>query len=491
VLAPQRRWPSHRRPTHSLDVDQRLRFIAMEAIFPNELGAVRAATGLTREELALRAGVDLRLYIELEEGRLLPQYEELERIRTNLGGIEPIQLYQTSLLNSISDERYWQDGANYKRFYQSMEEAARLLVAPDEMLWLDRHQRPDRTVDVALNLSCSTQFVPHMMLDAVAVLDALGVSFTAGASKVFCCGTYFRRMGKLNGTTRLNAAATSRMVSWGARTAVHTCTQCMNTYSEIGRRQAYETGVDDGVQHTQLLRFIDERLTELGDKVPWRTEVRAKILVHGHKDYSFVHARATDDVAAIAKHIPGVEVIGFLERIFADYLCDSNLRVVGFSGELRKGATMPPPEFLPPKTREEVAARRTKLAEIARSHGADTVSPQHQSCLQMWEPFSSETVRVRHVISVLAEALGVGHPDRFQAASLLGDTDAIVEQTRPIWSQWGMTREKAYETARAMFDPAYGVTDMCGCGKSPGSGCGHDEVIPIDVLKGFGSPVSR
>jgi Fe-S oxidoreductase len=122
-------------------------------------------------------------------------------------------------VNSISDDRYWQDSADYKRFYQSMEEAAHLLVAPDEMLWIDRHVAPDRAVDVALNLSCSTQFVPHFMLDAVAVLDALGVNFTAGASKVFCCGTYFRRMGKLHGTTRLNAASTARMVAWahGAR----------------------------------------------------------------------------------------------------------------------------------------------------------------------------------------------------------------------------------------------------------------------------------
>jgi transcriptional regulator with XRE-family HTH domain len=456
----------------------------IEAIFPNRLGTARASAGLTREELAQRAEVDLRLYVELEEGRLLPKYEELERIRTHLGGIEPIDLYANSLVNSISDERYWQDRADYKRFYQSMEEAARLLVAPDEMLWLDHQVAPRGTVDIALNLSCSTQFVPHFMLDAVAVLDALGVSFTAGASKMFCCGTYFRRMGKLDGTTRLNAASVQRMVAWGARTAVHTCTQCVNTFTEIARRQEYETGEGQGIQHTQLLRFIDERLTELGDKVPWRAEVRAKIVGHGHSDFSFVHDRAKHDVEAIARHIPGVEFIGDLDRIFLDYICNSSLRVVGFAGEVRKGATPLAPELEPPKTREAAATRRRDLADIVTSRGADTVSPQHQSCLQMWQPFASESVRVRHIVSILAEALGVGHPDRYQAASRLGDTDAIVEQTRPIWSQWNMTREKAFETARAMFDPAYQTVDMCGCGKSAGDRCGHDELIPIDVLKG-------
>ncbi|MGH2491979.1 MAG: heterodisulfide reductase-related iron-sulfur binding cluster, partial [Candidatus Limnocylindria bacterium] len=439
---------------------------------------------LTREELAQRAEIDLRLYVELEEGRLLPKYEELEQIRAHLGGIEPLELYATSLVNSISDERYWQDRADYKRFYQSMEEGARLLVAPDEMLWLDRQVRPDRTVDVALNLSCSTQFVPHLMLDAVAVLSALGVEFTAGASKMFCCGTYFRRMGKLHGTARLNAASVGRMVQWGARTAVHTCTQCVNTFTEISRRQAYETGEADGMQHIQLLRFLDERLTELGDNVPWRTEVSAKILSHGHSDFSWVHDQAKHDVAAVARHIPDVEFVGYLDQTFLDYICNSNLRAVGFAGEKRRGATEPAPENAPPKTREEVAARRRQLADMVAARGADTLSPQHQGCLQMWQPFASETVRVRHVISLLAEALGVAHPDRYQAASRLGDTDAIVEQTRPIWSQWGMSRDRAFETARGMFDPVYQTVDMCGCGKSAADRCGHDEVIPIDVLKG-------
>jgi hypothetical protein len=105
----------------------------------------------------------------------------------------------------------------------------------------------------------------------------------------------------------------------------------------------------------------------------------------------------------------------------------------------------------------------------------------------MWQPFASDAVRVRHVISLLAEALDVAHPDRYQAASRLGDTDAIVEQTRPIWSQWGMTREKAFETARGMFDPAYQTVDsQCACGKGADERCGNgggQHLISVDVLQ--------
>jgi len=122
---------------------------------------------------------------------------------------------------------------------------------------------------------------------------------------------------------------------------------------------------------------------------------------------------------------------------------------------------------------------------VAESWGADTISPSHQTCLQRWEPFSSDAVDVRHIVSILAEALGVDHPDRFKAASLLGDTVAIVEQTRPIWSAWGMSEEHAKQVAREVFDPAYQtVEDLCACGKNAASACGHQEVISLDVLSG-------
>jgi transcriptional regulator with XRE-family HTH domain len=444
--------------------------MTLTAMFPNHLAKERAAQGLSREELAAKAGIDARLYAEIEEGRMLPRFPEMERLLAALGGIEPGRLFDYSIINTIGDKRFWNDKADYKRFYDDMSDAARLLVSPDEMLWLDREAVPDRAVDVFLNMSCSTQYVPHVMLDLAAVLKALGVRFQSGSGRLFCCGTYYRRTGKFDGTDRMNAASVGRTLDWGAKTAVHFCTQCVNTFSEIQRRQRFETGMDQsGVVHTQVLRFLDERLTELGDGVPWKTEVRARVLAHGHSTYSWVHARAKRDVMHVARHIPGVEFVGSLDRISLDSFCDSEPGV---------------PKRARPKTRDEVAAYRRELAAVCRDWGADTVSPQHQTCLQMWQPFASETVRVRHVISLLAEALGVGHPDRYHAASRLGDTDAIVEQTRPIWSQWGMTREKASAVARAVFDPAYQTADRCECGRPTGERCGHAGVIGVDVLTG-------
>lgn len=209
--------------------------------------------------------------------------------------------------------------------------------------------------------------------------------------------------------------------------------------------------------------------------MPWKREVKAKVLSHGHASYSLVHDIAKRDVGKLLRRIPGVEFLGAIDRISLDSFCDSEPGV---------------PRRARPKNHEEVAAYRTELAFIAKSWGADMISPSHQTCLQMWAPFSSDEVRVTHVLSLLAEALGVVSPDRFTAASRLGDGQAIVEQTRPIWSAWGMTEEKALETARSMFDPAFSTgVDMCACGKNAEARCGHEgeQVISIDVLKGIPS----
>ncbi|MGH2490543.1 MAG: heterodisulfide reductase-related iron-sulfur binding cluster [Candidatus Limnocylindria bacterium] len=449
--------------------------MATTVLFPNHLAKERSAAGLSREKLSELSGIEPRLYVEMEEGRLLPSYLEMERIRTNLGGLEPAQLYAYSLVNTIGDKRFWQDKPDYARFYDSMAEGSHLLVQPDELLWLDRDVKPDREVEVFFNMSCSTQFVPHLMLDSASVLKALGVTFAAGSGRLFCCGTYYRRTGKFEGGVRMNSASVNRSISWGAQTAVHMCTQCVNTFSEISRRHEFDTGESQGIQHTQLLRFIDQRLEQLGDKVPWKTEVKAKVLSHGHSSYSLVHDTAKRDVGKIARRIPGVEFVGPLDRISIDSFCDSEPGV---------------PKRARPKTREEVAAFRDELSHIAASWGADVISPSHQTCLQMWQPFASETVAVRHVMSLLAEALGVSNPDRYAAASRLGDTKAIVEQTRPIWSQWKMTEERAFETARGMFDPAYTMGDMCACGKNAADQCGHQDqgLIAIDVVSGASRP---
>ena len=67
--------------------------------------------------------------------------------------------------------------------YRSQDAPTRLLLRPEEMTWMTRADKPDRKVDVFALLGCGVRGLPHIMVDSVRVLEALGVSFVAGAGQ--------------------------------------------------------------------------------------------------------------------------------------------------------------------------------------------------------------------------------------------------------------------------------------------------------------------
>jgi transcriptional regulator with XRE-family HTH domain len=82
----------------------------------NRIGAERAARGLTREQMAERCAIDPRLYAEIEDGWLLPRFEEFERIRANLDDISPDALH--SGFNTIGRRSMKKDNADFRFFYE-------------------------------------------------------------------------------------------------------------------------------------------------------------------------------------------------------------------------------------------------------------------------------------------------------------------------------------------------------------------------------------
>jgi hypothetical protein len=64
---------------------------------------------------------------------------------------------------------------------------------------------------------------------------------------------------------------------------------------------------------------------------------------------------------------------------------------------------------------------------------------------------------------------------------MLGDPDAVVEQTRPIWTSWGLSEEQARTIAHREYRPVNTATVAgCSCGRG---GCGS-EIVELEVLRG-------
>jgi Fe-S oxidoreductase len=445
-----------------------------DRVAPNNIGVERERLGLTPNDVAARAEVDPKTYDAIEDGRVLPTTEEYERIRAALGDIEGSRLYRISFLQLMGVDPKYSKLAPAK-LIRAVGGAKELLLAKHEMTWQEKRIRPDEPVDVFLALSCGTQASPHLLLDTIAVCEALGISYVAAAGPAGCCGKPYvaNRMttvGDAWSREKSNFALES-----GATQIVSWCTACQQNATVMAARRSVTQGEVHPIRESQVLTFLKEKIAEMGDRVPWKGEMNRKVLAEGHARTSPVHAGALEAEVELLRLIPGVEVVGTYDGFDPESPCAYAAREESY-GTWRKD-----------ETAEDIIEHRALLADMVHARGADTVACQHQGCHQAWSRYASDRLAVRHPISIVAEALGVAHPDRYQAATRIGDPKEIVEQTRPVWSTWDITEGRALELAKLIVDPRYaaGLTQHA-CGRDGGS-CG-EKLISVDILTATSRP---
>ena len=366
----------------------------------------------------------------------------------------------TDFLTRTTDGSKWDvsdaETFDFAGFFNWMNDCRQLLLHKDELTWMHKQQVPDHGVDVFVNMSCGTQLAPHITLDIVGVLRALGVSFVAGAGQQFCCGKIYRTRYRKDAGEKMSQASIDRFLGWGARGAVHQCHSCQLVYSDyVDRRRGSAAPVE--FTNTHVSAFIEQRLRELGDRVPWAKTVLRRILVEGHgPEVSPVHNAATEAEERILAMIPGVEVVGRVEPPSFGSPCKT--RVPGGPTILAE---------LTPDQRHQVL---DEIDEQARRRGADTIAANAHYCHREWSKWATPNVAVVYYVSVLAEALGCANEDRYQRFWKLGDPEKVVAETRPYWTSWGLTEERALEVAQKNFQSHFaGFTNpACACGGDPG-----------------------
>jgi Fe-S oxidoreductase len=331
-------------------------------------------------------------------------------------------------------------------FFGGSQECERLQVAREEMTWHDRYATPDRPVDVLLNLSCGAQFTPHLMLEAVDVFEALGVSFAAVAGRQFCCGRVYHRIQSPDLGDRMAAAAITRMASYRPRVTVQWCASCRDHFHDVSLKQHK---VD--FLHTHYTHYLADLIEGLGDRVPWKQDVRARVMIHAHQGEHPERDKDLPSVLRIFSRLPGVEVVGDVRAPALGAPCGmitgtNNSRLATMIGSA------------------QYAEVQADLQAQADALGADTLACLYHACSREWGKFASDRLPARHYISIVAEALGCAHPDRFQAYWRLGNAGRVVERARPIWESWGIHEAEARRLADKFFNPNYAdAVPKCAC----------------------------
>lgn len=415
-----------------------------EPLIANNLRAERIAAGFeTVEALAARAGIDPAWCSYIEDGKVLANREEYERLLDALGGIPANRIYvrawrQLTLLDQ-TDPMPGMTRAS--KMWREWRDEGHLLMSREELNYFDRQPGPDHRAEVYVNLSCGTQRSPHLLQDTVSVLGALGVSFVAAAGPgAGCCGKPLAMNKSQDAYEQHRQSRIDRSQAWDATTHVNWCGACQQISSAAAARHELADGIVHPVREVQLIPFLEERVRALGDKVPWKTEVRRRVAAEGHPGISNVHHHSQQVIANLLSMVPGVEVTAFYDGWWELSPCAA----FGLEGS-------PPPAWTErPETPEELDDHRARLAADVHARGAETVSCMHFTCHQMWSRYASDALDVVHPISVLAEALDCRYPDRYQEAIRHGDPQRLLEESRPRWQSWGMTEERAAEMAESI-----------------------------------------
>jgi Fe-S oxidoreductase len=304
---------------------------------------------------------------------------------------------------------------------------------------------------VLLAFGCAVQHTPHLMRESVAVFQVLGIDFAAVTGRQFCCGRPFAGGGDPRAAERISSKSYERFLRYRPKVTVQWCGACMLQYLEVIRSQ-----VQPPFDVVHVTRYLAAKLRELGDAVPWKKELRTRVVLHSHDQFLPQQDVDTASILEILEMIPGVEYAGPVKPPSAGSPCQ-------LTGPTHVG-------ILNTLSTEEYQAARDELVEQARAVGADTLVTPYRRCQMEWSKLSSKRLAVREWISLLAEALGVPVEDRFTRYWHLGDPEEIVERSRAEWQSWGMTEEQALDVSRRHFVPAYAVdVHQCDCG---GTGCG-------------------
>jgi hypothetical protein len=339
---------------------------------------------------------------------------------------------------------------DYQRFFRDMSDSERLQVSRDELDWIQGRSTSGRTADVVIALSCGAQTTPYVMLTQVAIFKALGVEFVATAGQAYCCGNIFDLTGRREIGTRTATSSIRRFADFQPTVNVQCCGSCFAKFTE--HVDSTEEGAPFEIVH--VTEFLLRTLKRLGDKVPWRRTFPHRVLLHAEGDeVRRGKSAARQAIIDTLGLIPGVEFAGMVDDPSTGAPC---LRVPTDDGSNKYLS-----DDLGPAEYRQVQA---ELEEQARAANADVIVTPHHTCHREWCKFGSDRLPILYYLSLVAEALGIHVPDRFQILWRTGDPDRILELTRPHWQSWGVTEPDAREMVKKFFVPEYAsAVDKCPC----------------------------
>ncbi|MGH7153314.1 MAG: (Fe-S)-binding protein, partial [Acetobacteraceae bacterium] len=236
------------------------------------------------------------------------------------------------------------------QLFRKMSRAIRLMAAmqlvPDDVRRLLQPPRP-RAVDVVFYTGCNAIRTPHILFNAMFVLDALGVEYEVMGGPAACCGIIHSKWeGAVATGGKVTEGTLRHFGDFQPKKVLNWCPSCE---LHLGETIKDYRRVDFDFDH--ITKFLVERDDELQPLLT--TPVNLRVLLHAHEGM----AELGQNVARLLRAVPGLTLAGPV--LEPGYTC-------GGSGADRSPALK--------------ASRRAETLRRAADHDIDAVVSLYHGC---------------------------------------------------------------------------------------------------------------
>ena len=245
-------------------------------------------------------------------------------------------------------------------------------------------------------LGCNVLRTPHIALNAMEILDRMGVDFRAVGSGGNCCGSPQFREGDFRAADAVAANTFRNFAAFSPKEVVTWCPTCHLHFNDFGAAH-----LKPPFRIVHFTRFLVERLDRIKDFV--LQPVPARVVIDEHSALDHEHS-PVEDVKSILRLIPGIELVEIPQPAYG-YHC---FAVTNASAK---------------------AEVSEALLEGAAAAGVDYLVTLYHSCHR--ELVLSEQrypFQVVNFTSLLARAMGAEHEDLYRRYKLMGNPERILEE---------------------------------------------------------------
>jgi hypothetical protein len=269
---------------------------------------------------------------------------------------------------------------------------------------------------VVFYTGCNVLKTPHIVLLALDILDALGVSYRVMGGPGDCCGVLQFRAGDLDASGRIAYRTTDRFAATGAGKVLAWCPTCT---IQIGENVLPGRAAAPAYELEAFVVYLASQLERLRPLM--RHRVAKRVGLHEHPGVAGV----CESAIRILRAIPGLEYVE-LAQPQVGYMCNTLQPLPAFKREVHR-----------------------EILEAAAAAKVDALAGVYHACHRELCSHEAEwPFAVVNFLELVGESLGIRREDGFKRLKKMQDTDAILADVMDLVERHGL----ALEEVRAVIE---------------------------------------